>query len=78
MSLKNKLPVICFDVGGLNEVVNQKNGSVVPRFDIQKMGDEILLFSRRNRTFLFDDEILKEYDWNIAGQKFLQAIQYDL
>ncbi len=69
-ALQHHLPVICFDVGGLKEVVNQNNGYIIPPFRFEEMSKSILEIHSKNYTF----NSLPEFNWEEAGKTFLRAI----
>lgn len=73
-ALKNHLPVVCFDVGGLNEVVNEQNGIIVSPYEIGLMKKAIIDIYNANISFSFNNESLQEFDWKIAGKQFLEEI----
>ncbi len=74
-ALANKLPVLCFDVGGLHEVVqHQKNGILIPLEEPQKMADTIHEIAKGKIKFDFSTTHLSAYDWNKSGDIFMSII----
>jgi len=75
-ALKSHLPVICFDVGGLSEVVHHnKNGMVVPNKDYCVLRESIIELLNGNITLdTFYDEQMSEYDWDKTAIKFKALI----
>ncbi len=74
-AIRHNIPVICFNVGGLKEVVHhKKNGLLIPPFDIEKMGSSILECKDKKYKFRFDKKDTEEFDWVISGKKFLKEI----
>ncbi|MGK0390939.1 MAG: glycosyltransferase involved in cell wall biosynthesis [Maribacter sp.] len=73
-ALKNKMPVICFDVGGLGEVVNDDNGKLIPAFEIDKMAVAIKNIYQENVYFQFVQDDLSDFDWKVSGRRFLEEV----
>lgn len=73
-ALKNKMPVVCFNVGGLGEVVNDDNGKLIPAFEIDEMAMAVENIYQGNTHFQFMDDDLSDFDWKFAGQRFLKEV----
>ncbi len=70
-ALRNNTPVICFDVGGLSEVVrHEENGIVIPPYDTQVFAEAILKVSSDNMDFDFSQTDLSKYNWERAAHKY--------
>lgn len=72
-ALINEIPVICFDVGGLAEVVhNEKNGFVIENFNTSLMANKIAdIFN----GYKFTDcklENIYEFNWDYAAQRYME------
>jgi glycosyltransferase involved in cell wall biosynthesis len=74
-------PVVAFDVGGIPEVVrNGENGCVVPRGDVQKMGQCImsLVFDGKRRQHLGDNAaslMAREFHLGIQAGRYLDLFK---
>jgi glycosyltransferase involved in cell wall biosynthesis len=73
-ALKNKMPVICFDVGGLGEVVNDDNGKLIPAFEIDEMAKAIENIYQKSFDFQFVMDDLSDFDWTVSGRRFLEEL----
>lgn len=73
-ALKNYLPVVCFDVGGLGEVVNEKNGALIPAFHIGEMAKAIHDIYQGHISFEFNQTDLSDFDWKVAGERFISRV----
>lgn len=71
-AVKNEIPVFCFDVGGLSEVVqNGRTGYVFPCYDIDAMAAKIMEYSTSMCHMDIDISVLHDFDWDIAANKYL-------
>ena len=71
-AIKSKIPVFCFEVGGLPEVVqNGKTGFVFSKFDTYAMAKQIYDYSLSERHMKVDASVLDDFDWKIAAKKYL-------
>lgn len=72
-ALANHTPVICFDVGGLNEVISHKqNGWLVPTGNILEMATVLKHITQGTISFNFESQDLSDFDWELAGQHYLK------
>lgn len=68
------LPVLAFDVGGSKEVVNDRNGKLIPCYNIELMREELdrmLTTSTKNIT---DKKILEKHSWDSASDQYLNIL----
>jgi len=73
-AIKNNIPVFCFDVGGLSEVVlSGKTGYVFPAFDIAAMAKCIFEYSNFGIKLNVDTSVLHDFDWEIAADRYLEV-----
>ena len=58
------LPILCFDQGtGIKEIINERNGRVVPYLDIQKMAEEVCYYFSEIQSARFNKtDISKSYN----------------
>ncbi len=69
------IPVFSFAVGGLPEVViSGKTGFCIEKFDIIKMATMIKKYDS-NPDFEVDNSVLSDFDWSIAGMKYLSLME---
>lgn len=72
-ALANKVPVMCFNVGGLGEVVkNARNGFLIPVKDIQGMVSKMDLIIKNGFGFHFYENSFLEYDWEFAANEYIK------
>jgi glycosyltransferase involved in cell wall biosynthesis len=71
-SLFHTVPVIAFDVGGINEVVNDSNGILIKPFELNNMRLSINQIVQRKIQFSFSDNDLIEYDWKLASSQYAE------
>lgn len=69
-AIANKIPVVCFHVGGLSEVVvSGKTGLVVTPFDVNEILASIkVLFENQMNV---DASVLDDYDWHKSSKKYM-------
>ncbi len=73
-ALKMGLPVFGYDIGGLNEVVeNDANGFLAPLGDKKVLIEKIKEFGLSGKHS-YNSDTLVEFDWKIAAQKYQQKI----
>ena len=71
-SLKNKVPVLCYDVGGLNEVViNKDNGVLIKKGKNKEMYNKLIDIKKGNINFKFSSRIIEEFEWTISSSKYI-------
>ncbi|WP_346937782.1 glycosyltransferase family 4 protein [uncultured Clostridium sp.] len=72
-AIVNRVPVVCFNVGGLGEVVkNQMNGFLIPNGDIYEMERKIESIITKGHTFVFNDNLLFNFNWGYAATEYLR------
>lgn len=73
-AIANHVPVICFDVGGLGEVVkNGITGYVVPNKNINQVYDDIVK-TLRNPIHV-DDSVLSDFKWDCSADKYVKLFE---
>ena len=70
-ALANKTPVVSFDVGGINEVVNDENGVVIEAFDVRAMAKKIIDIKNAKVDFQVGSFDLQEFDWERGAERML-------
>ena len=72
-ALINEIPVICFDVGGLAEVVHDgKNGFVIEKFDTQLMATKVADIFNGNEFTNCKFENTDEFNWDYAAKRYIE------
>lgn len=72
-SIDEKVPVIAFDVGGLNEVIiNGENGFLVKKYDIDEMIKIIKFIIRDKDIFDFEINSLELFKWDLAAKMYVK------
>lgn len=69
-SLKNMVPVVSFDVGGIPEVVNQTNGAIIQFGDIEKMSNVII--NARKLPTEWNNSNLDKFTWDYAAKEYIE------
>lgn len=73
-AIYNRVPVVCFDVGGLPEVVkNGVTGYTVEHKSIPDVYNKILDIEENGMKV--DDSVLKDFDWKSSAQKYMYVFQ---
>lgn len=73
-AIANHVPVICFDVGGLGEVVkNGLTGYVVPNKNINQVYDAIVKTLRH--PIHVDDSVLSDFKWDCSADKYVKLFE---
>ena len=70
-ALANRVPVLAFDVGGLNEVVHHgDNGILIQPGQSQAMCEALAAIVQGKERFAFARQDLSEYNWSVAGERY--------
>ena len=73
-AIANHVPVICFDVGGLGEVVkNGITGYVVPDKNMNQLYD-VIVKTLRNPIHV-DDSVLNDFNWDYSADKYVKLFE---
>lgn len=73
-AIANHVPVICFDVGGLGEVVkNGLTGYVVPNKNMNQLYDAIVKTLRH--PIHVDDSVLSDFKWDCSADKYVKLFE---
>lgn len=73
-AIANHVPVICFDVGGLGEVVkNGITGYVVPNKNMNQLYDAIVKTLRY--PIHVDDSVLSDFKWDCSADKYVKLFE---
>lgn len=77
-AIVNQIPVFCFEVGGLPEVVlNEKTGFVIKRFDVKLMAETIAANLHREKMKI-ETDILSDFKWDYAAQEYLKIFEKEV
>lgn len=75
-SLINNIPVIAFNVGGIPEVVKDKeNGYIFKKNNFKDFAYKIVKFKYPSDTNKSAEKILKRFSWDHASQKYLSFFE---
>lgn len=74
-ALCSGLPVVAFRVGGIPEIVENTNGSVIDKFDIEDMLKEIQKYFRNEKKFSYDFDRYNEFDWENVAVKYMNKFE---
>lgn len=73
-ALLNYTPVICFDVGGLHEVIlDNKTGILVEPGNIPQMYEALESIISQSVQFNFDEQDLSNFSWRMAAEQYLKV-----
>lgn len=73
--LKSNLPVLAFDVGGISEVIDNTSGRLLDIRDIGKSSRIISQVLNNEIPFTFNNNALKDFDWNISAEKYIDVFK---
>lgn len=72
-AIDKRVPVVAFDIGGLNEVVlNGENGFLVEKYNIDEMVTLIKLMSEERDILDFSVDTLDLFKWDLAGKMYIK------
>lgn len=74
-ALKERVPVIALDAGGIREVVNDTCGRVVPKNRVREMADAIGESLDGSIRYSFENPVLDEFDWDRAAEKYMELFR---
>lgn len=69
-ALHHKTPILAFDVGGSNEIVNTSNGVLIPCYNIDLMKEALCEVLNNEKPFRLDGSLPNEYSWNVASKVY--------
>ena len=73
-AIANHVPVICFDVGGLGEVVkNDITGYVVPDKNMNQLYAAIV--KMLNKPIHVDNSVLNDFNWDYSADKYVKLFE---
>lgn len=71
-AIKSGIPVFCFDVGGLPEVVkDNETGFIFKKKDYKQMAWTIVDYACREKKMKVNQHVLDLFDWDIAAKKYM-------
>lgn len=70
----NELPVIAFNVGGAEDIINSDNGRLIPPYDIKCMKDTLEKIISGEIFFSPDKKVVDEYSWELASKNYLELM----
>ena len=70
-AILNNIPVICFNVGGLSEVVNPDTGVLVDNFNVSTMASYLLEYMKSPTRKLVIPDALQNFNWIAASNQYL-------
>ena len=73
-ALNNKVPVVAFNVGGINEVVSSENGILINPWKFDEMARSLDRVINKKVSFSFEDSMLDEFDWDQASNEYSRLI----
>ena len=75
-ALQHRLPVLSFDIGGISELLeHERDGILVPPFDLAKMKEELINIISGKYEFTFPREKLKTFDWETSAKLMLEKMR---
>jgi len=77
-ALANRTPVVSFLVGGIKEVVDDKNGRIIEAFDTEAMALTLISIKNKEINFQLSDLNLEEFDWEKSAAKMLLTMNNNL
>jgi glycosyltransferase involved in cell wall biosynthesis len=72
-------PVVCFDVGGMREIVSERTGFLIERFDVEKMAQAIIALleddDARKQKGLRAKEAVRDFDWDRSAEEYIEVFR---
>lgn len=72
-AIYSRTPVVAFDVGGVSEIIDKRNGILIEPFDIPKMAKTIN--SLDETSFGFAESRLASFNWELASKQYLSILK---
>lgn len=77
-ALKSNVPVLCFNVGGLSEVIiDNDNGLLIDNNNVLKMFEALFIIYEQKLKFSFKSRIIDQFDWEISSNKYLKEFKME-
>ena len=73
-SLMNCTPVLTFDVGGLKEVINSKNGVLIAPYKVEDMHSALNKMRDSISSYQFEHNDLVEFDWKRGANSMFEIM----
>lgn len=75
-AIKSGIPVFCFNIGGLPEVVKKdKTGYTFPKKNYKQMAQNLVDYACDENKMRVDKRVLDPFDWNIAAKKYMTLFE---
>ena len=75
-AISSKIPVISFNTGGLNEIIEDgENGFTIRKYDINEMAYKLIFIQKNGYTFTFNSNVIKSFDWDVSAKKYLKVLK---
>lgn len=65
------VPVLAFDVGGSNEIIDKNSGLLIPPYDLNLMENRLKHMLVDSKKMQPNDELLNRHSWNSASKNYL-------
>lgn len=73
-ALKSNLPVFCFEVGGLPEVVqNDNTGYCCSSKDFKILAKKLVQYANGKYKLDMKTDFIKEFNWNYASEEYIKV-----
>ena len=75
-AIKSDIPVFCFNIGGLPEVVKKdETGYTFPKRDYKRMAQKLVDYACDENKMRVDKSVLDPFDWNVAAKKYMTLLE---
>lgn len=73
-ALQHKIPVVAFDVGGSNEIIDEKNGELIEPYNLKLMERQIKAILDGSKVKPIHTDKLKQHSWTMASSEYLRHL----
>jgi glycosyltransferase involved in cell wall biosynthesis len=73
-AIHNNLPVIAFDVGGSDEIIDKNNGVLIPPYDLSKMEKTIADVMNGSINLQPSLDLLEKHSWENASREYAKRM----
>lgn len=75
-AIKVHVPVLCFDVGAMGEViVDGDNGYLIRNNNVSEMYEKLKYIIENDFEFKFESQIINDFNWDKSAKKYLENFE---
>lgn len=73
-AVTHNVPVLAFHVGGISEVVTEKNGILISDYNLEEMREALLRLLKEEQPFTSNKAVLEGFSWEKAAESYKKSM----